>query len=990
MTPNSQLAEPVVVDMALVEQLCLASESQESDLLRSAGLLTPSGLESLLDRAEQLVNTDPGKSQILAAKCSTLAIEVNAPWLQPRAAYLCARTHAMNAEFASALDLIKIAYEGYLLQGNPWEAQRTQIGHMSVLIDLGRYHDVLTVASDVLIFLNAEFSSDAAPPVERDLLKALVHQNEGVCYEQMGQYDAALAAYSYAEAHFEAVSAIERVGDISNNRGVVLLHLGRGQDALGAFLRAAEIFESAGLTLKQAQALVNVGNAYRLTGWYTPSLAAFGEANLLLEPLAVKADKLILLLDLADAYRNLNLLSEALLTYREANELLAHTGMRRERARALWGFGATLMAFSQHHEAMKVLDESAAEFAAAGNLPMLVNVLLNQTALQMTINDLSAARVLVERIQTLIIDQDWPVQHVVVRQLQAELCLPDTIQALAYLSEAKAIVEHLELPHLRCKVNSQLGQIQRNLGSDIAAEQSFQAAIVDIEWLRANLAEERMRVAFLSDKTLAYECLVRLHLDRANTAAPETASLHIEKAFATSERAKSRALVDVLNRVLDPRVTSRMDSAQLAQFNGLQVELAEIYGQMMAPTPGAVVEPMSSAIGALQARAISVEQDMNRLLLRVVSGEDRPLDAFTATPDLDTLNGQLPSDIVLLSYYIVDSDVIAFVYCPTHPIRPVRIAPVAGGVIAKLAQVERLMRRLTNQLDRFRVDYRLIQDHMQQLQQSTQRLLSQLYDLLIRPLESVLSEALAEADNLGHIPKLVIVPQGLLHQLPFHALFDGKQYLIDCFEISYAPSATVLTLCQKCQPPKQTRGLIMGVSDPTIPAAVQEAIAVADDVLHSELLIDSRATLAAFKAQAPGCSIIHLACHGIFRANNPMFSSLKLQDGWLIAADIMQYDLTGALVTLSACESGLSEPVAGDELLGLVRAFLGAGAATLVVSLWLVQDEATTKLMANWYSLMKQPNISRAAALRQAQLKLKEQYPHPYYWAPFILIGKRS
>ena len=81
---------------------------------------------------------------------------------------------------------------------------------------------------------------------------------------------------------------------------------------------------------------------------------------------------------------------------------------------------------------MKVLDESAAEFAAAGNLPMLVNVLLNQTALQMTINDLSAARVLVERIQTLIIDQDWPVQHVVVRQLQAELCLPDTIQALAY------------------------------------------------------------------------------------------------------------------------------------------------------------------------------------------------------------------------------------------------------------------------------------------------------------------------------------------------------------------------------------------------------------------------------------------------------------------------------------------------------------------------------------------------------------------------------
>jgi CHAT domain-containing protein len=119
-----------------------------------------------------------------------------------------------------------------------------------------------------------------------------------------------------------------------------------------------------------------------------------------------------------------------------------------------------------------------------------------------------------------------------------------------------------------------------------------------------------------------------------------------------------------------------------------------------------------------------------------------------------------------------------------------------------------------------------------------------------------------------------------------------------------------------------------------------------------------------------------------------MFSSLKLHDGWLLATDAMSLDLPGALVALSACESARSEVVGGDEILGLTRAFLRAGAATLVVSLWLVQDETTAKLMSEWYGRMRDGE-GQAAALRTAQLELKAQYPHPYYWAPFVLIGKR-
>ena len=134
--------------------------------------------------------------------------------------------------------------------------------------------------------------------------------------------------------------------------------------------------------------------------------------------------------------------------------------------------------------------------------------------------------------------------------------------------------------------------------------------------------------------------------------------------------------------------------------------------------------------------------------------------------------------------------------------------------------------------------------------------------------------------------------------------------------------------------------------------------------------------------------MLHLACHGMFRSDNPMFSSLKLHDGWLTAADALSLDLEGALVTLSACESGRGSVVGGDEVLGLVRAFLGAGAATLVVSLWLALDETTASLMENWYGRVR-GGEGQTAALRAAQLEVKERHLHPYYWAPFILVGKR-
>jgi len=275
---------------------------------------------------------------------------------------------------------------------------------------------------------------------------------------------------------------------------------------------------------------------------------------------------------------------------------------------------------------------------------------------------------------------------------------------------------------------------------------------------------------------------------------------------------------------------------------------------------------------------------------------------------------------------------------------------------------------------------------MRLLEQSTRQALTSLYTVLVAPVEAHLEEMVSE--GTGAPGKLVIVPHGLLHQVPFHALFDGERYLLERFEISYAPSAKVYSLCHQQTPSVSDKALVMSVADPLIPAVTEEARAVARHLPGAEVLSDEQATTRALRSASPGCRVLHLACHGQFRSDNPMFSSLKLHDGWLTAADVMQLELAGALVTLSACESGRNEVFGGDELIGLTRAFLGVGAATLVVSLWLVQDEATARLMENYYERLRE-GVGPAQALRAAQLAIKDEHPHPYYWAPFVVVGKR-
>ena len=928
--------------------LQLPSLEKQLAFLQAAHLLDAEGLSRLLDQAMQRARSDPAQARQLATLCAEAADEANAPVIVPRATYLRAQTHAINGDFNTALELIGAALIGYEAIGEGMEALRTNIGRMHVLNELGRHAEALEAG---LVVLNA-LEGLAEPPAQAQLLLALAHQNRGVCFETMGRYEEALQAYALAEDYFTALDMMDRIGDVSNNRGIVLVHLGRVAEALAAFESAARMWSNAGLTLLQAQTLSNIGEAHLVLGNYTRSLNAFEQARRLFDPLEAVAHKRILLRKTADAYLALNLYPEALAAYREVDALLKEAGMADHRARALWGMGTTLAAQSQFDEGAAALAEAAALFAAAGNTPMLCSVMLEQAALHNALDTAKQALALVD-------GERWPVQHLYASMRVADLLLPDTTAAEPYLIGSQRLAANLNLPAVNYRLNSRLGHLRRLQGQDAEALEHLEMALAQIEELRGHLAQESLRTSFLSDKTAVYEDLIELYLSRGDAES-------IRQAFGVAERAKSRTLVDLLTGVVAPRQTISDDPALVSRLQSLQADLSAAYNRIFEASGESDVQEMRS-------RAILLEQQISQLRLHV-AGESAAPDPFAQPLDLETLQAQFPPDLMLVDYHIVGEEVLAFLHHQGE------LQVVRG--LTRPPVVHELLQRLQAQWDRFKTGADFVQRHIAVLEKSTQRILASLYMELIAPLEGWL-----KPDT-----PLAIVPHGILHSVPFHALFDGQSYLIDRYEISYAPSVTVLVLCQQRGSHVPSRAVITGVADALIPAALAEvqhtAQQLADRGLQVDVLTNEGATLDALNAHVPGSDILHFACHGLFRADNPIFSALKLYDGWLTAADVMQLDLKDALVTLSACESGRGTVVPGDEVIGLPRAFLGAGAAAVVVSLWIVQDETTVSLMADWYHHLGD-GMGRASALRAALRALRERYPHPYYWAAFILIGQR-
>jgi CHAT domain-containing protein len=265
-----------------------------------------------------------------------------------------------------------------------------------------------------------------------------------------------------------------------------------------------------------------------------------------------------------------------------------------------------------------------------------------------------------------------------------------------------------------------------------------------------------------------------------------------------------------------------------------------------------------------------------------------------------------------------------------------------------------------------------------------------------------LIEPIAAAGWLHGVNRLYIVPHSILHYLPFAALLNttGRtgRALIDDYTLAYLPAAAALVQPNNSSGLNQSM-LAMAPANTRLIYTQQESQSVSQYFpKQHKVLLGNQATESSFKRLAGQYDVIHLATHGYFNKLNPLLSGVMLEpdaqeDGRMEVHEILELKLNAKLVTLSACDTALgsgyfAEVPAGDDLVGLTRAFLYAGTPSVLASLWEVNDRSAVSLMRDFYGRLRTTDKVTALAMTQRDLRRHGAYRHPYYWSGFVLVGQ--
>lgn len=808
---------------------------------------------------------------------------------------------------------------------------------------------------------------------ERDL--ATLHNNLALVHLHFGRFSEALAALGAARQAFLALgeAGAPFLTNNESNHVFVFYVLGRFKDAIAAGERALALAKRFQQTALLARVQQNCGLGYYGLGQYGRALQLFDQAKE--SWLAEQRYQELIQVELTATYCLLQLRRwpEVLTRCAQARQWMAQYQVLPETAFSLLNEARAYGELGQYDEALRVLAETRRLIEQFGGSPWdlaeadLVEALLyywqgNYSASQ------SRALACVTSFEQLQSPPETAIAYVLAARAAGARRAHPAAQTLA--RQALSIADQGDIAAVRFEANFILGQLAQTQGEVAQALDYYQIAMTALErWQQFVMVEHRADFLLDADKTRLYEALVELHL----AAGRATAALECV------ERAKSRALLDLIGHHVDVRVRARTpeDQPLIDELNRLRAELNQLARQAdqpLLPTSVGRLERLNYQ-RALEERLTQLRQ---QLLVRNA--------AYALEPTLAQAVWLAPgvtAGTVLLEYFVLQGKLVVFVVSAETPDQPSCVQ--AYALPATVRDIQRLSAAWQLNLQ---MAGRGQPAQIARLIPNAQGILRQLYQHLLAPV----------AAHLQNCRQVIVVPHGLLHDIPFHALHDGDGYIIERLTVTYLPAAALLTRPQLAQPGGSGM-LALGYSwEGRLPHAAAEARTVASGWSPHCVLSEEGATLADFLALAPDFRVLHLATHGEFRADNPLFCGLALADGWLTTFDLFNLTLNASLVTLSACDTGRSVVGGGDELLGLTRAFLAAGAPSLLLSHWPLADRSAAQLLAFFYARLAD-GAAKGDALRASQCDWLRSEPsvrvegweacqaHPFFWASLFLVG---
>jgi CHAT domain-containing protein/Tfp pilus assembly protein PilF len=536
------------------------------------------------------------------------------------------------------------------------------------------------------------------------------------------------------------------------------------------------------------------------------------------------------------------------------------------------------------------------------------------------------------------------------------------------------------------RAHVQTGYAYRGLGHMDRAEAEYRQAISVIEDIRLHMAGgESEQAVFFTNRLEPYHRMIELLVNAGRNSA----------AFEYAERAKARVLVDIL-KAGRPQLDTVLTAEERRRDQKLRMKLAALNLRLTRQvSSGASNDHPLSLQSELQDARLDYAAFQTNLYgahpeIRIQRGEMDPI-------RVDQAQQLVNADSAFVEFAVTSDRVFLFVSSGAGTEREsdklhVFVQSIEKQKLGEL--VEQFRRQLADRDLRFRATA------------------SRLYELVLGPARGYLRGK----------EKLIVVPDDVLWNLPFQALLSpAGRYVLEDHSVSYAPSLTALQAMmrvkqQRRHEPGQAKLLAMGnpagagfapdrgkpigsaSESGNLPQTENEVRQLGQiySANRSRIYIGREATQSRFKAEAGGADVLHLATHGVLNNASPLYSYVLLaagdkgssEDGRLEAADLLQMQLRAELVVLSACETARGRVGAGEGTIGLSWALFVSGVSSTVLSQWRVDSESTTRLMTTFHR-NRRNGMSDAQALRAAALGVRKDpaYQHPFYWAPFIMIG---
>lgn len=880
---------------------------------------------------------------------------------------------------------------------------------------------------------------------EEESLLTYVHNYRGLILKYQSHYSEAQQQYEMALELATQHRDSLMIAIVNDNLGAINHDLGEYSESLEHRRRALSLFQKVGTDLNQAITLNNIGLTYLDLSMYHQGYQYFSKSLSISKTLNNSARLLTVYINIGMAQVNLGNYDQAMISYQKALEYSRETGNPVKEADLLSNLGNLYNRLGDKQKSLEYYQRSL-QVVLDHNITSpteLSTKYKNIATRQIELGQLEKAsqnfrKALNLRKKTGNI-REIALSYLDIAQVERQRNRFD--RAYEYAIRGKKIADSTQIGTLVVEAEIELGQIQKWKGSTKQAIPHFRKA-----YRQSMSVSDRMSHAPLallaytfdemkSDSAVVYGQKLVEKIEQNRSKVGELASLKSsyfenysdfyenlaswmikyqsdnEQAFEMVESSKARALLD-----------------ELVQASQNLDEMLPLEKRLKKQQLQEAIENCQSWIDTTTANPVQRQQLQNKLRdaeleyaafmneLRVQNPDYKKLE-YPSPVSAREAQALTSANTAILEYAFSKDELLIFLI--TQEQIQVKRVDVAEG--------NNDSQKITTLVEQFR-DNILAHQPEEQIQAQSSGLVHKLIDPFY--------------DELSNYKNIMIVPDGVLAYLPFEALTVQGRYLVEQFNVKYAPSMTTFSLLKdsKKHHKAHSRDLLAvagsnfggtsspisrGKALPPLPATLAEVDSIASKFTDAEVFKEGSFSEQFIKDNlTKNYRYVHLATHGIIDEDYPNLSGLALssppeeasgsEDGMLRSSEIYQLNINSDMVVLSACNTGLGKIVNGEGMLGLQRSFFYAGVPTVSVSLWNVYDRSTAYFMDQFYSSLLNtadqedsgwgwnsllrwvgwdqsvPFGNAARAMRHAKLNMLEHplYHHPVYWAPFIILGR--